>query len=63
VTARQVAEELGLHVGQIYNWRNQFKRLSEKQFNTVGGVDYSKPESDEVRRLRRSVGCFAKEMK
>ena len=41
VTAIQVAKELGLHVNQIYNWRNQFKRLSDKQFNSLEGVDYS----------------------
>lgn len=51
VTARQVAGELGLHVGQIYNWRNQFKRLSEKQFNMVGGVEYSKSEREEIRHV------------
>ena len=45
VTAIQVANELGIHVNQIYNWRNQFKRLSEKQFNILGGVDYSKDTS------------------
>lgn len=31
-TATSVAKELGLHPGQIYNWRRQFSRLSEKQF-------------------------------
>jgi transposase len=52
-TAREVADELGINVVQIYNWRNQFKRLSEKQFNTLDGVDYSKNESEELRKLRR----------
>jgi len=55
VTAIQVAKELGIHVNQIYNWRNQYKRLSDKQFNSVGGVDYSKDESEEIRRLKREV--------
>ena len=55
VTAVQVAKELGLHVNQIYNWRNQFKRLSDKQFNTLEGVDYSKDESEELRRLKREI--------
>jgi len=54
-TATSVADELGINVGQIYNWRNQFKRLSEKQFNTVDGVDYSKDESEELRKLRREI--------
>ena len=52
-TATEVAEELGINVAQIYNWRNQFKRLSEKQFNTLDGVDYSKKESAEMRALRK----------
>ena len=55
VTAVQVAKELGIHVNQIYNWRNQFKRLSDKQFNSLEGIDYSKEESEENRRLKRQV--------
>lgn len=55
VTAIQVAKELGLHVNQIYNWRNQFKRVSDKQFNSLEGVDYSKNESEEIRKLKREV--------
>jgi len=31
-TAADVAGELGIHFGQIYNWRRQFKKLSKKQF-------------------------------
>jgi transposase len=27
-TAREVAESLGMHVNQIYNWRTQFSKLS-----------------------------------
>ena len=54
-TATDVAEKLNIHVGQIYNWRNQFKRLSGKQFNTLDGVDYSKDESAEMRALRKEV--------
>ncbi|MEE9304440.1 MAG: transposase [Thiotrichaceae bacterium] len=54
-TAMDVSEDLGINVAQIYNWRNQFKRLSEKQFNTLDGVDYSKNESAEVRTLRKEV--------
>lgn len=52
-TAVDVAEELGLHVGQIYNWRTQFSKLSKKQFKVVEGVDYSKEESEEIRRLKK----------
>ena len=52
-TAADVARELGIHPGQIYNWRRQYNRLSDKQFNKVNGVDYSKNESEELRKLRR----------
>ncbi len=52
-SARKVAEELGISAQQIYNWKRQFTRLSDKQFNTMDGVDYSKNESEEVRKLRR----------
>ena len=48
-------------MAQIYNWRNQFKRLSEKQFNTLEGVDYSKTESEELRELKRKVIRLEKE--
>ena len=53
VTQAQVAKELGLSAQQIANWKRQFTRLSDKQFNSMEGVDYSKKESEEVRRLRR----------
>ncbi|MCG9737770.1 transposase [Shewanella insulae] len=54
-TNKSVAEELGISAQQIYNWRRQFNRLSDKQFNTVQGVDYSKRESKELRRLKREL--------
>ena len=60
-TATEVAESLGIHANQIYNWRNQFKRLSEKQFNSMNGVDYSKDETDEIRRLKRRVAELEEE--
>ncbi|WP_049721466.1 transposase [Gilvimarinus polysaccharolyticus] len=52
-TTASVAKELGVSAQQIYNWRRQFNRLSDKQFNTAAGVDYSKSESEEVRKLKR----------
>ncbi|MFC6634294.1 transposase [Microbulbifer taiwanensis] len=55
VTTASVARELGVSAQQIYNWRRQFNRLSDKQFNSVDGVDYSKQESAEVRRLRKEL--------
>jgi transposase len=48
VTQAEVAEELGLSSQQIANWKRQFTRLSDKQFNTVDGVDYSKKESEKA---------------
>lgn len=54
-TASDVAQELGIMPNQIYNWRNQFKRLSEKQFNTVDGATYNKDDSAEIRRLKKKL--------
>jgi len=61
-TAASVAKELGIHPGQIYNWKRQFSRLSEKQFNSLNGVDYSKSESEEVRQLKRERDALKKEL-
>ena len=60
-TAADVAKELGIHVGQIYNWRTQFSKLSKGQFKVVDGVDYSKQESDELRRLKKENAQLRKE--
>ena len=60
-SAAEVARELGIHPGQIYNWRRQYKRLSDKQFNTVDDVDYSKQESEELRKLKRQVSDLREE--
>ena len=54
-TNAAVAKELGISVQQIYNWRRQFNRLSDKQFNSMNGVDYSKKENEEIRRLKREL--------
>ena len=62
VTQAQVAKELGLSSQQIANWKRQFARLSDKQFNSVDGVDYSKKESEELRRLRRENKRLQEEM-
>lgn len=59
--ASQVADDLGISVQQIYNWKRQFTRLSEKQFNSLEGVDYSKQESAELRRLKRELNTLQKE--
>ena len=62
VTQAQVANELGISAQQVSNWKRQFKRLSDKQFNTLDGVDYSKQESEELRRLRRENKRLKDEM-
>jgi len=62
VTQAEVAKDLGLSAQQIANWKRQFTRLSDKQFNSVDGVDYSKKESEEVRRLRRENKRLQEEM-
>lgn len=62
VTQAQVAKELGVSAQQIANWKRQFNRLSDKQFNSVDGVDYSKQESEELRRLRRENKSLKEEM-
>ena len=62
ITQAQVAKELGVSAQQIANWKRQFTRLSDKQFNSVDGVDYSKKESEELRRLRRENKRLQEEM-
>lgn len=56
-----VGRELGISAQQIYNWRRQFNRLSDKQFNSLNCVDYSKKESEEVRQLKRKLHDLAEE--
>ena len=60
-TAADVARELGIHVGQIYNWRNQFNKLAKGQFTVSDGVNYAVQESDEVRRLKKENAQLRKE--
>jgi len=60
-TAVDVAKELGLNVVQIYNWKTQFSKLSKKQFKIHEGVDYSKIESEEIRRLKKENAKLCKE--
>jgi len=70
VTATQVAKELGIHVGLIYNWRSQFKKIEKlrsgetvrHQFHEADGVDYSKAESDEIRKLKRENAELKEEL-
>lgn len=60
-TAADVARELGIHVGQIYNWRTQFNKLSKKQFTVTEGTNYSKDEKDEIRKLKKRVAELEQE--
>ena len=62
ISIATVAKELGVSPQQIYNWRRQFNRLSDKQFNSVQGVDYSKKESEELRKLKRRNAELEKEL-
>lgn len=60
-TATEVAKELGIHVGQIYNWRTQFNKLSKHQFTVADGTNYSKEEKAEVRRLKKEIADLKQE--
>lgn len=60
-TATEVAKELGINPGQIYNWRTQFAKISSKQFRTVDGVDYTKEEHAEIRRLKKRISDLEQE--
>lgn len=60
-TAADVARELGIHPGQIYNWRTQFNKLSKNQFTVADGTNYSKDEIAEIRRLKKEVAELKEE--
>lgn len=60
-TAREVADSLGIHVNQIYNWRTQFSKMSKKQFQVLDGVDYNKDELSEIKRLKHENAMLKKE--
>ena len=60
-TAADVAKELGVHVGQIYNWRTQFNKLSKGQFTVVDGTNYSKEELAEIRKLKKEIADLKEE--
>ena len=61
-TAAEVAKELGIHPGQIYNWRRQYQKLAEKEIKSMNGVDYSKSESEDLRKLRRENAALKEEV-
>ena len=60
-TAADVARELGIHPGQIYNWRTQFNKLSKGQFTVHEGTNYSKAEKEEIRKLKKEIARLKEE--
>ena len=60
-SAADVAKELGIHVGQIYNWRTQFNKLSKGQFTVADGTNYSVTEKAEIRKLKKEVAKLKEE--
>lgn len=60
-SAADVARELGIHVGQIYNWRVQFNKLSKGQFTVADGTNYSVAEKAEIRKLKKEVAKLKEE--
>ena len=60
-SAREVADSLGIHVNQIYNWRTQFSKISKKQFQILNGVDYNKDELAEIKRLKHELTIVKEE--
>lgn len=60
-TAADVARELGIHVGQIYNWRTQFNKLSKGQFTQMDGTNYSVEEKAEIRKLKKRIAQLEEE--
>jgi transposase len=60
-TATDVAKELGIHPGQIYNWRTQFNKLSKGQFTVADGTNYSVAENAEIRKLKKQIADLKEE--
>ena len=60
-TAADVARELGIHPGQIYNWRTQFNKLSKGQFTVADGTNYSVAEKAEIRKLKKEIAKLKEE--
>jgi len=60
-TNASVGEELGISAQQIYNWRRQFNRLTDKQLSKLGDVQFKKADSDEVKALKRQLADLKEE--
>jgi transposase len=60
-TAADVARDLGIHSGQIYNWRTQFNKFSKGQFTVADGTNYSVAEKAEIRKLKKEIANLKEE--
>jgi len=60
-TAADVARELGIHPGQIYNWRTQFNKLSKGQFSIADGTNHAIAETAQVRKLKKEIADLKEE--
>ncbi|WP_217434979.1 transposase [Marinifaba aquimaris] len=60
-TNATVAAELGISAQQIYNWRRQFNRLTDKQFSSVNGVQFKTNDSAEVKKLKQQLADLQEE--
>ena len=60
-TNASVAEELGISAQQIYNWRRQFNRLTDKQFSSINGVKFKTTDSAEMKRLKQELADLKEE--
>ncbi len=56
-----VAKELGISAQQIYNWRRQFNRLTDKQFSYINGVQFKTKDSAEMKRLKQELADLKEE--
>ena len=56
-----VAKELGISAQQIYNWRRQFNRLTDKQFSSVNGVQFNTNDTAEIRKLKQQLADLQEE--
>lgn len=56
-----VAKELGISAQQIYNWRRQFNRLTDKQFSKINGVQFQTNDSAEVKKLKQQLADLKEE--
>ena len=60
-TTASVARDLGISAQQIYNWRRQFNRLTDKQFSSVNGVQFKTNDSAEVKKLKQQLADLQEE--